>query len=345
MVKSVYMKPIRVAINGLGRIGRAFVRQTWDDPRIELVAINDLGTSENLAYLLKYDTVYGAAPFTIAPGNGSLVINGKEVKFLSEKDPAALPWKNLAIDVVVECTGVFDEYDKAHLHIDAGAKHVVLSAPAKGDDIEGKGATVLMGVNEEKLKTCPVTSNASCTTNASSPVIAIMDESVGIEYALLNTTHAYTATQLIVDGAVKGSDMRRGRAAAQNIVPSSTGAAIAVTKAYTQLDGRFDGISMRVPVPAGSIADITFLAKRETSAEEINDLLRKASTDARWQGIFRVSEDPLCSSDIVGDRHASIAEISMTRVVGGKLVKVLAWYDNEMGYTGTLVRHVINAGS
>lgn len=338
------MKPIRVAINGFGRIGRAFVRQAWDNPQIELVAINDLGTVENLTYLLKYDTVYGNAPFTITQGNNALVINGKEVKFLSEKDPAVLPWKDLAIDVVVECTGVFDEYEKAHAHIDAGAKHVVLSAPAKGGDVDGKGATVLMGVNEEKLKTCPITSNASCTTNASSPVIAIMDETVGIEYALLNTTHAYTATQLIVDGAVKGSDMRRGRAAAQNIVPSSTGAAIAVTKAYTQLDGRFDGISLRVPVPAGSIADVTFIAKRDTTAEEINTILTKAALEGRWQGVFRVSEDPLCSSDIIGDRHASIAELSMTRVVG-RLVKVLAWYDNEMGYTGTLVSHVIKAGS
>jgi glyceraldehyde 3-phosphate dehydrogenase len=334
----------RVAINGFGRIGRAFVRQAWNNPQIELVAINDLGTVENLAYLLKYDTVYGKAPFSIDQKNGALVIDSKEVKFLSEKDAAALPWKELAIDVVVECTGVYDEYEKARVHIDAGAKHVVISAPAKGEDEMGKGATVLMGVNEEKIQTCPVTSNASCTTNASSPVIAIMDESVGIEYALLNTTHAYTATQLIVDGAVKGSDMRRGRAAAQNIVPSSTGAAIAVTRAYEQLSGKFDGISLRVPVPAGSIADVTFVAKRDTSAEEINEILKKAAKHARWQGIFTASEDPLCSSDIIGDRHASIAELSMTRVVGGRLVKVLAWYDNEMGYTGTLVRHVIAAG-
>ena len=353
---------IRVAINGFGRIGRAFVRQTWDNPEIELVAVNDLGSLEDLAYLLKYDTVYGRAPFSIetradAPAEGgvsgidasggTMVINGKEVKFLSQKDATLLPWKDLSIDVVVECTGVYDDYEKAAAHVTAGARKVVISAPAKEKDgaDASAGATILMGVNEEKFGATAVTSNASCTTNASSPVIAIMDAAVGIELALLNTTHAYTGTQLIVDGPVKGSDMRRGRAAAQNIVPSSTGAAIAVTKAYENLKGRFDGISLRVPVPAGSMADITFLAKRETSAEEINEILKKAAGEARWQGIFRASEDPLCSSDIIGDRHASIAELSMTRVVGGKLVKVLAWYDNEMGYTGTLVKHVLKTAS
>jgi glyceraldehyde 3-phosphate dehydrogenase len=337
---------IRVAINGFGRIGRAFVRQTWDNPDVELVAVNDLGSLEDLAYLLKYDTVYGRAPFSIEQKEGVLAMNGKDVKFLSEKDATMLPWKDLAIDVVVECTGVYDDYEKASAHIKAGARKVVISAPAKSEgESEVGGATILMGVNEEKLAACNVTSNASCTTNASSPVIAIMDESVGIDLALLNTTHAYTGTQLIVDGPVKGSDMRRGRAAAQNIVPSSTGAAIAVTKAYENLAGRFDGISLRVPVPAGSIADVTFIAKRDTTAEEINEILKKAAGEARWEGIFRASEDPLCSSDIIGDRHASIAELSMTRVVGGKLVKVLAWYDNEMGYTGTLVRHVLKTGA
>jgi glyceraldehyde 3-phosphate dehydrogenase len=347
---------IRVAINGFGRIGRAFVRQTWDNPEVELVAVNDLGSLEDFAYLLKYDTVYGRAPFEIevmkadkngvaaegGASGGIMKMKGKEVTFLSQKDATLLPWKDMNIDVVVECTGVYDDYEKASAHIKAGAKKVVISAPAKSDgDIETGGATILMGVNEEKFGTHDVTSNASCTTNASSPLIAILDDAIGIELALLNTTHAYTGTQLIVDGPVKGSDIRRGRAAAQNIVPSSTGAAIAVTKAYENLVGKFDGISLRIPVPAGSIADITFIAKRETSAKEVNEILKKAASEARWQGIFRASEDPLCSSDIIGDRHASIAELSMTRVVGGKLVKVLAWYDNEMGYTGTLVRHVL----
>lgn len=343
MLDFSYMKT-RVAINGLGRIGRAFVRQTIGNEEIELVAINDLGSLENLAYLLTYDTVYDKAAFSVETKDGKLVINGKNVAFLSEKDPSLLPWKDLAVDVVVESTGVFDDYEKASAHITAGARRVVLSAPAKGEDLEGTGATVLMGVNEEKLATCPVTSNASCTTNASSPIIAILDEALGIEHAILSTTHAYTATQSIVDSPVKGSDMRRGRAAAQNIVPSSTGAAIAVTKAYPGLKDKFDGISLRVPVPAGSIADITFVAKRDTSAEEVNEILRAAASDPRWSGIFAASDEQLVSSDIVGDTHASIADLPLTRVVGGRLVKVLAWYDNEYGYTNTLVRHVLAAG-
>jgi len=335
------MTPVRIAINGFGRIGRAFIRRSWNRPDVEIVAVNDLGSLENLAYLLKYDTVYGRAPFSVAIDEGSLVINGKLVRFISEKDPSALPWKELNVDVVIESTGVFDDFEKAQAHVAAGAKRVVISAPAKGEN----GATVLMGVNEEKLNTCQVSSNASCTTNASSPVIAILDEAIGIEYAVLSTTHAYTATQSIVDSPVKGSDLRRGRAAAQNIVPSSTGAAIAVGKAYENLDGRFDGVSLRVPVPAGSIADITFIAKRDTTAQEVNELLRKANSDPRWEGVFRASDDPLVSSDIVGEPYASIAELSMTRVVGPRLVKVMAWYDNEMGYTESLVRHAVKAGS
>lgn len=336
------MKPTRVAINGFGRIGRAFVRRSWNRPEIELVAVNDLGSLENLAYLLKYDTVYGRAPFPVEVKDGKLLINGKEVHFTSEKDPNLLPWKDVGVDVVIESTGVFDDFEKAKAHVTAGARRVVISAPAK--DEQG-GATVLMGVNEEKLKTCEVSSNASCTTNAASPVIAILDEALGVDYALLSTTHAYTATQSIVDSPVKGSDLRRGRAAAQNIVPSSTGAAIAVTHAYENLSGRFDGISLRVPVPAGSIADITFISKTDTTAEQVNAILREASKSPRWQGIFSASDDPLVSSDIVGDPHASIAELSMTRVVGPRLVKVMAWYDNEMGYTEALVRHAISAGN
>ena len=331
----------RVAINGFGRIGRAFVRQSWNRPDIELVAVNDLGSLENLAYLLKYDTVYKRAPFSVEAKEGSLWIDGREVKFVSEKDPAALPWKDMDIDVVVESTGFFTDYEKAKAHVDAGARHVVISAPAKGD--EALGATVLMGLDDSKIKTCPITSNASCTTNSASPVIAILDESIGIERAVLSTTHAYTASQSIVDGPSK-KDMKEGRAAAQNIVPTSTGAAIAVTKAYPSLEGKFDGISLRVPVPAGSIADITFVAKRATSAEEVNDILRKAAEAPRWKGIFSATDEELVSSDIVGEQFASIADLGMTRVVDGTLVKVLAWYDNEAGYTHTLVEHVVKAG-
>ena len=326
------MKKIRVAINGFGRIGRAFFKIAKENKNIEIVAINDLGNIENMEYLLKYDSVYGTSDCTLAG-----------VKYLSEKDPTKLPWKDLNIDVVVESTGLFVDYTKAKVHIDAGAKRVVITAPAKGGE-EGKdGVTVLMGLNEDRFATCPITSNASCTTNAGSPIMAILDETIGIEKAVLNTVHAYTASQSIVDGPAK-KDLREGRAAAQNIVPSSTGAAIAVTKALPQLVNKFDGISIRVPVVVGSIVDITFIAKRNTSKEELNNILKKAAGDVRWQNIFSVTEEPLVSSDIKGNPHASIADLEMTRVVDGNLVKVLGWYDNEMGYTHTLVDHVVKAG-
>lgn len=335
------MYKTRVAINGFGRIGRSFVRQAWNRKDMEIVAVNDLGSLENLAYLLKYDTVYGKAPFTVDARNGKLVIDGKEVAFLSEKEPQMLPWKDLSVDVVIESTGFFTDYEKAKAHVDAGARRVVISAPVKEES--SLGATILMGLDETKLSDRAITSNASCTTNSASPVIAILDETIGIEKAVLSTTHAYTASQSIVDGPSK-KDMKEGRAAAQNIVPTSTGAAIAVTKAYPSLVGKFDGISLRVPVPAGSIADITFIAKRNTSAEEVNDILRKASVSERWQGIFTTTDEELVSSDIVGEPYASIADLGMTRVVDGNLVKVLAWYDNEAGYTHTLVEHAIKAG-
>lgn len=331
-------KKVRVAINGFGRIGRAFFKVAWERPDIEIVAVNDLGSLESLAYLLKYDTVYKTWPNSVLVKEGKLLVDGKEVKVFAEKDPTNLPWKENNIDVVVESTGFFTDYEKASVHIQAGAKKVVISAPAKG-----VGETILLGVNEEKFGTCDVSSNASCTTNASSPLIAILHEEIGIDKAILNTVHAYTGTQALVDGPSK-KDLREGRAAAQNIVPSSTGAAIAVTKAFPELEGLFDGISIRVPVPAGSIVDVTFIAKRDTTVEEVNKILTKASLDPRWQNIFAVTNEPLVSSDILGNPHASIADLAMTRVVGGNLVKVLAWYDNEMGYTYTLVEHVVKTG-
>lgn len=331
----------RVAINGFGRIGRAFLRLVVQQQvAAEVVAINDLGDVHNLAYLLKYDSVYGTAPFAVAVEDGALVVAGKKIAVFAEKEPAKIPWASVGVDVVVESTGFFTDFTKAHAHIDAGAQRVVISAPAKGD--VGSGETILMGLNEEKLATCTVSSNASCTTNASSPVIAILDEAIGIEKAILNTTHSYTATQALVDGPSKKGP-REGRAAALNMIPSSTGAALAVTQAYPALAGKFDGISIRVPTPAGSIADITFIAKRDTTVEEVNAALKAAAADARWHGIFSVTEDELVSSDIVGDTHGSVADLTMTRVVGGNLVKVLAWYDNEMGYTHTLVEHVMKA--
>jgi glyceraldehyde 3-phosphate dehydrogenase len=337
------MKTIKVGINGFGRIGRAFLKIAWDRPEIEIVAVNDLGDISNMAYLLKHDTVYREWNHEIKVEGNNLLIDGKSVKVLAQKDPTLLPWKDLGIDVVVESTGLFTTYEKAKVHLDAGAKKVVISAPTKGDSTV-PGETILLGVNEEKFGTCDITSNASCTTNAASPLIAIMDESLGIEKAILNTVHGYTASQSIVDGPNK-KDFREGRAAAQNIVPSSTGAAIAVTKAFTKLEGLFDGISMRVPVPAGSMVDVTFISKKETTKEEVNEILKKASQDKRWENIFSVTEEDLVSSDILGSKYGSIADLKMTRVVGGNLVKVMGWYDNEMGYTYTLVEHVIKTGN
>ncbi|MFA6000290.1 MAG: type I glyceraldehyde-3-phosphate dehydrogenase [Candidatus Paceibacterota bacterium] len=338
------MKKIRVGINGFGRIGRAFLKVSWDRPEIEIIAVNDLGDVANMAYLLKYDTVYREWKHEISAEGQEIIVDGKRIKVLAEKDPAMLPWKDLDIDVVVESTGLFTSYDKAGAHLKAGAKKVVISAPAKGESKDVQGETILMAVNEEKFGTCDVTSNASCTTNAASPLIAILHEAIGIEKAILNTVHGYTASQALVDGPSK-KDMREGRAAAQNIVPSSTGAAIAVTKAFPELTGLFDGISIRVPVPAGSIVDITFISKKETTAEEVNSILKKAAGDKKWAGIFSTTEEPLVSSDILGSHFGSIADLVMTRVVGGNLVKVMGWYDNEMGYTYTLVDHVIKTGN
>ena len=340
--------PIRVAINGFVRIGRSFLRIVEDNPWIEVVAVNDLSDVENLAYLLKYDSAYGKAPFEVGTRKDDwrtlLTVNGRDLTVYMEKDPTKLPWAELQVDVVVEATGVFREYTKAKMHLDAGAKRVVISAPAKGEPSAANitGATSLMGINEDVLSTCDISSNGSCTTNGASPVIEILHETIGVEKAMLNTIHAYTATQSTVD--VPSKDYRKGRAAAQNIIPSTTGAATAVTEVITDLKGKFDGIAMRVPVIAGSMADITFIAKRPTSVEEVNGILRLAAEDERWKKVFTASSDPLVSSDILGEPYASIADLGMTRVVDGNLVKVCAWYDNEMGYTFSLVEHVLKTG-
>ncbi len=332
---------VRVAINGFGRIGRTFFRLAHNNPDFEVVAVNDLGDLANLAYLLEYDSVYGRSPFSVSQKDGKMLIQGKEVSFLQEREPAKLPWKDLNIDIVIESTGFFTTYDGAKLHLDAGAKRVVVSAPMKGG-IGTDGATVLMGVNSGALATCQVSSNASCTTNATSPLIAILKETIGIEKAVLNTVHAYTASQSLVDGPSK-KDIREGRAAALNIVPSTTGAAIATTLAHPELTDKFDGIAMRVPVPVGSIVDVTFIAKRDTSVEEVNKILADAAKDSRWQNLFAATNEPIVSSDIIGSRVGSIADLSFTKVVGGNLVKVLAWYDNETSYTQTLLEHVKEA--
>jgi glyceraldehyde 3-phosphate dehydrogenase len=330
----------KIAINGFGRIGRGFLRAAKAaNAPFEIVAINDLGSTANLAYLLKYDTVYKKFKGSIEMGEGKLIVDGKEIQHVQEKEPAKLPWKDLGIDIVVESTGFFTDPAKAKAHLDAGAKRVVISAPAKGEGAE----TILLGANEDRFKNCPITSNASCTTNAASPLIGILDAAIGIEKALLNTTHGYTASQSIVDGS-KEKDWKEGRAAAQNIVPTSTGAAKATALAYPQLKDKFDGISLRVPVPAGSMVDVTFLAKKATTVEEVNAALTAAAASDRWKKVFAVTEEELVSSDIQGEPYGSIADLNLTRVVGGNLVKVMAWYDNEMGYAHTLVEHVAEAG-
>lgn len=337
---------VRVAINGFGRIGRTFMRSAFGHPDFEIVAINDLGSLENLAYLLKYDSVYGRSPFPVEVTDGKLMVSGKEISFVQERNPEKLPWGDMDIDIVVESTGFFTTYEGSKKHLTAGAKRVVISAPAKDEpDAAGvRGATVLMGVNDNQLATCDISSNASCTTNATSPLIAILKEAIGIEKAILNTVHAYTATQSLVDGPAKG-DLRKGRAAALNIIPASTGAAIATTKAHPELDGKFDGIALRVPVPVGSIVDVTFVASRDTTVEEVNTALKKAAGEEKWKNIFSATDEPIVSSDIIGSRVGSIADLSFTRVVGGNLVKVFGWYDNETSYTQTLVEHVAAAAS
>lgn len=325
-----------IAINGFGRIGRGFFRAAHANKNLQIVAVNDLTSPENLAYLLKYDTVYGRAPFSVAAKGAALVVDGREIPVLSERDPAKLPWGKMNIDVVVESTGIFTSAEKAQAHITAGASRVVITAPAKGEGVD----TVLIGANDEKFKSAtPITSNASCTTNACSPVIGVLNEAIGIERAILNTTHAYTASQAIVDGPAP-DDFRRGRAGAANLGPSSTGAAKATTLVHPDLKGKFDGIAVRVPVPSGSLVDITFVSKRPTSVEEVNDVMKKAASSDRWKRVFAVTEEPLVSSDILGQPYGAIADLAMTRVVDGTLVKVLAWYDNEMGYCHTLVHHV-----
>ncbi len=325
----------RVAINGFGRIGRGFMRAVQSRAGIEVVAVNDLTSPENLAYLLKYDSVYGRAPFSVSAAEKALVVAGKNIPVLSERDPAKLPWKDMNIDIVLESTGFFTDAAKAHAHIDAGAKKVVISAPGKGEGFE----TILIGANEEKFGTCDITSNASCTTNAANPIVGVLDEAIGIERAVLSTTHGYTASQSLVDSP-SGKDMKEGRAAALNIVPTSTGAASATALAYPQLKGKFDGISLRVPVPAGSMVDVTFVSKRPTRVDEVNSALKAASQSDKWKRVFAVTEESLVSTDILGLPYGSIADLNMTRVVDGTLVKVLAWYDNEMGYVHTLVEHV-----
>ncbi len=322
---------IKVAINGFGRIGRAFYKLSTGNKELEVVAVNDLGDFDNLEYLLKHDSVYGS-------WDGNF-----KAKFISEKDPSKLPWKDLDIDIVVEASGAFESYEKASAHITAGAKRVVITAPAKDED-RADAKTVLMGVNEDDLKSCSMTSNGSCTTNSASPLIEVLNEKLGVKKAFLNTAHGYTATQSLTDSPTKGSDFRRGRAAAINIVPSTTGAAIAVGRAVHELLGKFDGVAMRVPVSTGSLSSIVFVAGRNTTPEEINAILEDAAKTDRWKGILTTTRDQLVSTDIIGNPHAAIADLTLTHVTDGDLCAVYSWYDNEMGYTHTLLNHVTKLG-
>lgn len=324
----------RIAINGFGRIGRAALKIITDTPDLELVAINDLMSLENAAYLLRYDSVYGRYQKDVSTSGNYLKVDGKEIRYLSEKDPSNLPWKDQSVDVVIESTGVFTNREDAEKHIHAGAKTVVISGPTKSKDTP----TVVHGVNSKDGKVS-IFSCASCTTNNIAPIMEILDRRIGILKAILNTVHAYTASQGIVDAPSK-KKLRMGRAAAVNLVPASTGAAVATTKALPQLDGKFDGVAIRTPVPVGSISDITFLSGKNTSAGEINNILKEESETERYRHILSVSSDPLVSTDIIQSPYSAIVDSEMTRVVDGNLVKIMAWYDNEWGFTNQMIRQI-----
>ena len=323
----------RIAINGFGRIGRAAFKIMIDRNDCEVIAINDLGSAENLAYLLKYDTAYGKYHREVSFDEKNIIIDGKKIPIYAEKDPTLLPWKDLSIDVVLECTGHFVKDDSAKAHITAGARAVVISAPAKGE--HNTIQTFLRGVNDQNYLGQDIVSNASCTTNCIAPVVEVINRHFKILKSVMTTVHSYTASQGIVDGPNK--DFREGRAGAQNMVPTSTGAAIATTQVIPELKGLFDGISVRVPTIVGSLSDMTFVVEKKTTIEEINKVLEEESKSDRYKGILGVSREPLVSSDIIGTTESSIVDLELTRVIDGDLVKILAWYDNEWGYSVRLV--------
>lgn len=327
----------RVAINGLGRIGRATFKIVLDTPGLDLVAANDVGTFDNLAFLLKYDTVYGRYEKTIEVADGTLDVGGRQMTLLSEPDPARLPWKSLNIDIVFECTGAFARREHLVAHVRAGARYVILSAPSKSDDIE----TIVHGVNTPQGD-ATILSCASCTTNCITPVMEILDRRIGVKKAVMTTVHGYTSSQAIVDSLHGRS--RRGRAGAANLVPTSTGAAVAATKALPQYRDRFDGVAVRAPVPVGSLADIVALAARPVTIEEVNRVFAEEAESERYRGVLGVTSDPLVSSDIIKDSRASVVDLGMTQVVDGDLIKVMSWYDNEWGYASQLVREALRIG-
>ena len=330
---------IRVAINGFGRIGRNTLKASLGRLKdIEFVAVNDLTDTKTLAHLLKYDSSYGAYDKKVSHDDGHLIVGGKRIKVLAERDPSELPWKKLKIDVVIESTGRFTTEELASAHLKAGAKRVILSAPAKGGNVP----THVLGVNGDAYDGAKIINNASCTTNCIAPVAAVMHAAFGVKRALMTTVHGYTADQNLQDGPHR--DLRRARAAAVNMIPTSTGAAIATTEAIPELKGLFDGMSIRVPVPVVSIADFTFLLDTPTTVEKVNAAIKKASKNPLFGGVLTWTEEPLVSTDFIGNPYSSIVDLSFTKVVGGDFVKVVAWYDNEWGYSNRLAEMAQRVG-
>lgn len=333
------MKKIKLAINGFGRIGRAAFKIALEKKELMVVAVNDLDDPTIFAHLLQSDTVYGRFNRIVSANKKGLVIDNLTYPFFAEKEPAKLPWRELGVDVVLECTGRFTDREGATAHLAAGAKRVIISAPSKG---ENPAPTYVLGVNSVARSSDSVINNASCTTNCIAPVMAILESAFGIEKAMMTTVHAYTADQNLQDGPHK--DPRRARAAAENIVPTTTGAAIAITEAISSLKNSFDGLAIRVPVVIGSISDITAVLKKKTTKEEINQIFKKKADRGIFKGILAVTEEPIVSSDIIGSSFSSIVDLALTNVVGGNLVKVIAWYDNEWGYANRLVEQAIEVG-
>lgn len=329
----------RVGINGFGRIGRNAFKVAFERSDLEIIAINDLTDTKTLAHLLKHDSNYGTYQYSVGHDETGIIVDGKHIKVLAEMDPANLPWAELKVDVVIESTGFFVDPAKARAHIDAGAKKVVLSAPAKGDG----ASTIVLGVNEDKLETSEdIISNASCTTNCITPVAAVIEANFGIEKAMMTTVHSYTASQKLQDAPAK--DLREARNAAENIVPTTTGASIAAGQALPALQGIFGGLSVRVPTPVVSLSDFVIITKRTVSVEEVNEAFKKAAKEPFYQGILAVSDEPLVSSDYIGNSHSCTVDLLLTAVVAGNMLKVVAWYDNEWGYSNRLVEVVADTG-
>ncbi|GAC1412247.1 MAG: type I glyceraldehyde-3-phosphate dehydrogenase [Candidatus Doudnabacteria bacterium] len=338
------MAKIKVGINGFGRIGRQAFKIALEKPELEVVAINDLTSPQVLAHLLKYDSNYGIYNKEVSFDETHIIIDGNKVEVIAEKDPAMLPWGKMGVNVVIESTGRFTDYEKASAHLKAGAKKVVISAPTKGS---GQTKTIVLSVNDKDYKGEPIVSNASCTTNCITPVAQILADKFGIKKIMMTTIHSYTAEQNLVDGPPPGghsTDLRRARAAAQNIVPTSTGATIAATEAIPQLKGLFHGLSIRVPTPVGSLSDFVVLLDKKTSKEEINQAFIDASKSPRFHGKLSVTDVPFVSSDIVGNPSSAIVDLELTEVIDGDFAKVVVWYDNEFGYSNRLVEEVILVG-